>query len=126
MLGMSLGLWLGGIIGDRFGIRSPFLTAFVLFCCASVYARTALPYIAPEAMTDGKARPGGVAGFLAPLRVLAPQQLRLAPTGAVRKHYGVFFLCVGIFLGVVRWPPFLPLFLTSWPSSPSSNRVRPG
>lgn len=102
MLGMALGLWLGGMIGDRFGIRSPFLTAFVLFCGASAYARTALPYIAPDAMTDGKARPKGVAGFLAPLRVLAPQKIQLAATGTIRNHYGVFFLCVGIFFGVVR------------------------
>ena len=104
MLGMALGLWLGGLIGDHFGIRSPFFTAFALFCAASAYARTALPYIAPEAMADGKARaPGGVAGFLAPLRVLAPQKLRLVSSGGavVTKHYGVLFLCVGIFFGVV-------------------------
>ncbi|KAK8079372.1 hypothetical protein PG997_007190 [Apiospora hydei] len=101
MLGMSLGLWVGGMIGDRYGIQSPFLTAFCLFCCASVYARLALPYISPESLTDGKkSDTKGVSGFLAPLRVLAPQRLQLH-SGQIRKHYGVFFLCCGIFLGVV-------------------------
>ncbi|KAK8059075.1 major facilitator superfamily transporter protein [Apiospora saccharicola] len=101
MLGMSLGLWVGGMIGDRYGIQSPFLTAFCLFCFASVYARTTLPYISPESLTDGKkSNTNGVSGFLAPLKVLAPQRLQLH-TGQIRKHYGVFFLCCGIFLGVV-------------------------
>ncbi|KAK7998457.1 FK506-binding protein 1 [Apiospora arundinis] len=101
MLGMSLGLWVGGMIGDRYGIQSPFLTAFCLFCCASVYARVALPYISPESLTDGKKSTAkGVSGFLAPLKVLAPQRL-LLHSGQTRKHYGVFFLCCGIFLGVV-------------------------
>ncbi|KAK8127169.1 hypothetical protein PG984_008277 [Apiospora sp. TS-2023a] len=101
MLGMSLGLWVGGMIGDRYGIQSPFLTAFCLFCFASVYARTTLPYISPESLTDGKkSNTNGVSGFLAPLKVLAPQRLQLH-SGRIRKHYGVLFLCCGIFLGVV-------------------------
>lgn len=89
------------MIGDRYGIQSPFLTAFCLFCFASVYARMTLPYISPESLTDGKkTNTNGVSGFLAPLKVLAPQRLQVH-SGKIRKHYGVFFLCCGIFLGVV-------------------------
>jgi hypothetical protein len=90
------------MIGDAFGIIRPFQTAFVFFLISSVYVRIAMPYISPESMNDPK-KPakGGISGFLAPLKVLSPQILRLK-NGATRKHYGVFFLCCGVFLGVVR------------------------
>lgn len=105
------------MIGDAFGIIRPFQVAFVFFLISSVYVRAAMPYISAASMHDGK-KPakGGVSAFLAPLKVLAPQVLRLK-SGATRKHYGVFFLCCGVFLGVVctGFPPlhlsFLSLFL---------------
>ncbi|KAJ6442346.1 Chromosome segregation in meiosis protein 3 [Purpureocillium lavendulum] len=101
MLGQGIGYLTGGMIGDAIDIRAPFDVAFVSFLVAGVYARLALPYIAPHDMSDGK-KPGqqGVSGFLAPLRILAPQRLRRAD-GRVSKHYGVIFLCAGIFLGVL-------------------------
>jgi hypothetical protein len=59
-------------------------------------------------MSDRKTKkPGqqGVSGFLAPLKVLVPQRLRLAD-GRLTKHYGVIFLGCGVFIGVVRsWSP---------------------
>lgn len=58
----------------------------------------ALPYIPPPVKTDKSKEKQ--AGFLAPLRILVPQRLRLA-SGKMTKHYGVVFLCAGIFLGVV-------------------------
>ncbi|KAL3956804.1 hypothetical protein ACCO45_009650 [Purpureocillium lilacinum] len=101
MLGQGIGYLTGGMIGDAIDIRAPFDVAFVSFLVAGVYARLALPYIAPDAMSDGK-KPGqqGVSGFLAPLRILVPQRLRRAD-GRLTKHYGVIFLCAGIFLGVL-------------------------
>lgn len=89
------------MIGDAINIRAPFDVAFVSFIIAGIYARLALPYISPDSMSDGK-KPGqqGVSGFLAPLKILVPQRLRLG-NGKVTKHYGVIFLCAGIFLGVV-------------------------
>lgn len=89
------------MIGDSIDIRAPFDVAFVAFLVASVYSRLALPFISPDSMTDGK-KPGqrGISGFFAPLRVLVPQKLRLA-NGMTRRHYGVIFLCSGIFVGVV-------------------------
>jgi hypothetical protein len=93
------------MIGDAFGIIRPFQAAFVSFLLASTYVAVALPYLPPESMNDGK-KPakGGISGFLAPLRVLAPQTLRLR-NGQTRKHYGVLFLCCGVFLGVVCYQP---------------------
>ncbi|KAJ9139219.1 Major facilitator superfamily transporter [Pleurostoma richardsiae] len=102
MLGQAIGLFLGGMVGDAFGIRMPFQVAFFLFCFASLYAGLVLPYVSPESLSDGKVGKGarGLGGFLAPLRVLAPQLVRL-PSGRVKKHYGVLFLCMGVFLGVL-------------------------
>lgn len=89
------------MIGDAIDIRAPFDVAFISFLVASVYVRLAIPYIAPDSMSSGK-KPGqqGVSEFLAPLKILVPQRLRLAD-GRLRKHYGVIFLGVGIFIGVV-------------------------
>ena len=99
------------MIGEAIDIRAPFDLAFISFLLASIYARIALPYISPESMSDAK-RPGqqGVSGFLAPLKILAPQRLRLAD-GRLRKHYGVLFLCGGIFIGVVCLPLTYPLYI---------------
>lgn len=90
------------MIGDAIEIRAPFDVAFVSFLVAAVYVRACLPYIPPESVGDGtKQRKGGISGFLAPLKILYPQHLRLAD-GRTKKHYGVIFLCSGIFLAVVR------------------------
>ncbi len=109
-------LLVGGIVGDTFGIVRPFQVAFFLFCLSSIYALSTMPYISPESLTSTNGKPGsgsgsgsgsnqkrrgGLAGFFEPLKVLAPQRIRLN-TGRVVKHYGVFFLCSGVFLGVVR------------------------
>lgn len=88
------------MLGDSFGIRRPFETAFVCFLIATVYVRLAIPYLPPSADAAGSKAPRGVKGFFAPLKVLKPQKVRLA-NGQVKKHYGVFFLCSGVFMGVV-------------------------
>ncbi|PHH88029.1 hypothetical protein CDD83_8078 [Cordyceps sp. RAO-2017] len=106
MLGQGIGYLIGGIIGDAIDVRAPFDVAFVSFVLAGVYARCALPYIAPEAaagLKDERCRRRhrqGLSGFLAPQRILAPQRLRLAD-GRRAAHYGVVFLCCGIFVGVL-------------------------
>ncbi|KAI6765697.1 hypothetical protein HG530_006767 [Fusarium avenaceum] len=101
MLGQGIGYLTGGMIGDAIDIRAPFDVAFVSFILAGIYVWMALPYISPESMSNG-GKPGqqGVSGFLAPLKILTPQKLRLAD-GRVKKHLGVIFLCSGIFLGVL-------------------------
>ncbi|KAM0250751.1 hypothetical protein ACHAP5_001968 [Fusarium lateritium] len=101
MLGQGIGYLTGGMIGDAIDIRAPFDVAFVSFILSGIYVWMALPYISPESMSNG-GKPGqqGVSGFLAPLKILTPQKLRLAD-GRVKKHLGVIFLCSGIFLGVL-------------------------
>lgn len=89
------------MIGDTWGIKRPFQVAFCSFLLASLYVRVALPAIAPESMSGGqKPAVKGIAAFFAPLKVLMPQRLVLQ-NGNITKHYGVLFLCSGVFLGVV-------------------------
>ncbi|RSM14876.1 hypothetical protein CEP52_000949 [Fusarium oligoseptatum] len=85
MLGQGLGYLTGGMIGDAIDIRAPFDVAFVSFILAGIYVCFSLPYISPESMSNGQ-KPGqrGVSGFLAPLKVLTPQKLRLKD-GKYRK-----------------------------------------
>lgn len=99
MMAQSIALLAGGMIGDAWDVRAPFDTAFVAFIVSSIYIRLALPYIAPEDMSGGK-KGSGDSGFFAPLKILVPQKIRLAD-GKVKKHYGVIFLSIGIFVGVV-------------------------
>lgn len=119
MLGQAIALFLGGVTGDAFGIRMPFQVAFFLFLAASCYARLVLPYISPESLSDGKTdtdRKKGLGGFLAPLKIMAPQRIRTAD-GRVVKHYGVFFLCCGIFLGVLATgyaPLLIQMYATAY------------
>lgn len=129
MLGQAIGLFLGGMVGDIFGIRMPFQVAFFLFLASSLYAGFVLPYISPESLTDGggarkgagngagKSKGGGgVGGFLAPLRIMAPQRVRLAD-GRVVRHWGVFFLCCGMFLGVLATgyaPLLIQMYATAY------------
>lgn len=97
------------MIGDAIDIRAPFDVAFVSFLVSCAYAYFFLPYISPESMSSA-AKPGQKAagGFLAPLRIMIPQRLR-RPNGKITKHFGVIFLCAGIFLGVVSFPSSLSL-----------------
>ncbi|KAH6621686.1 hypothetical protein B0J18DRAFT_450715 [Chaetomium sp. MPI-SDFR-AT-0129] len=101
MLGQGIGYLTGGMIGDEWGIRRPFEVAFYFFLISTLYVRLAIPYIAADALS-GATKPSSktVSGFLSPLRILAPQRILLR-TGLTRKHYGVIFLCAGVFLGVL-------------------------
>lgn len=93
------------MLGDAIDIRAPFDVAFIFFLLAGLYARFAIPYIPNESVSDPKLQDqSGVAGFLAPLKILVPQRLRMTD-GSLKKHYGVVFLCSGIFLGVVSRSP---------------------
>ncbi|ATY59548.1 Major facilitator superfamily transporter [Cordyceps militaris] len=107
MLGQSLGNFTGGLLGDAFGVRAPFDVACGFFLVSCVYVLVSLPYIPPPVRTDKSSKSSG--GFLAPLRILAPQKLRLA-SGQMSKHYGVVLLCAGIFLGVLA-TDYAPLLI---------------
>lgn len=117
MLGQAIGLFLGGFVGDTYGIRMPFNVAFFLLLTSSVYAASVLPYISPASLTDRKGGGDkGVGGFLAPLKIMAAQRVRYA-SGRVGKHYGVLFLCCGIFLGVLATgyaPLLIQMYATAY------------
>ena len=87
-----------GIIGDAWGIRRPFEIAFGLFLLTTLYVRVAVPYV--ESLSSASKPESKGIGLLSPLRVLAPQKVLLS-SGVIRKHYGVLYLCAGVFLGVV-------------------------
>jgi hypothetical protein len=90
------------MIGNEYGIKTPFEVAFFSFILATIYVQLAMPYISPESMAGDSGKPGGrsLSNFFAPLRLLAPQKLRLEG-GEILKHHGVLYLCLGVFIGVV-------------------------
>jgi len=93
------------MIGDAFGIQCPFQVAFCSFLLSSACVAATLPYISPESMSSGASSSGkSASGFFTPLKIIMPQKLRLA-NGKQIKHHGVLFLCIGIFVGVVRSLP---------------------
>ncbi|KAI0475094.1 MFS general substrate transporter [Xylariaceae sp. FL0804] len=101
MLGTAVGFLLGGVVGDTLGIRRPFEVAAALFAASSLYAATCIPYIDPAALVDGdKPVSRGVGAAFSPLKMLAPQRLRLS-SGLTSLHWGTTFLALGVFLGVL-------------------------
>ncbi|EQL03242.1 Major facilitator superfamily transporter [Ophiocordyceps sinensis CO18] len=95
MLGEGIGFLAGGMAGNV-DIKAPFLIAFASFLVAAMYTRAAMPYMIP----DSKPSQQGISTILEPLKIALPQRFRLVD-GRVTKHYGVTFLCGGVFLGVL-------------------------
>ncbi|KAI1170083.1 major facilitator superfamily domain-containing protein [Nemania sp. FL0916] len=102
MLGVSLGLIVGGIVAEKFGIEKPFELASISFLVCTAYVLSFVPYIDPKSLSSDESRPKpkGPLGFLSPLKVLGPQKLILA-SGQIVKHYGILFLALGVFTGVL-------------------------
>ncbi|KOS21224.1 hypothetical protein ESCO_004478 [Escovopsis weberi] len=112
MLGQGIGYLAGGMIGDAFGVRAPFDLAFYNFFLAGFFVWFALPYISPKDMNNGgkdKKPTNASSGFFAPLKILSPQKVRTAD-GTIKTHYGVAFLCAGIFIGVLS-TDYAPLLI---------------
>ncbi|KAI0103898.1 major facilitator superfamily transporter [Nemania sp. FL0031] len=102
MLGVSLGLIVGGVLAEKFGIKTPFEVAGVSFLVSTTYVLSFVPYIDPKDLSSDDSRPKGKGffGFLSPLKVLGPKKMVLQD-GRIVKHYGIFFLALGIFTGVL-------------------------
>lgn len=100
MLGTATGFYLGGLVGGAFGIRKPFECSVALFLLSSLYAALFIPYIDPATLTDGRDDSKGKASVFSPLRVLLPRKMRLSG-GRSTTYYGVTFLAMGVFTGVV-------------------------
>lgn len=108
----------GGVLGDVYGIRRPFgkwathnllpsdanlssdiEVAFFLYIASSIYGALFLPEASVDSETQKK-NPRGVGGFFAPLKVIVPHQYILKD-GRLVTNFGLIFLALGIFLGVV-------------------------
>ncbi|GJD01346.1 major facilitator superfamily transporter [Colletotrichum higginsianum] len=100
MIGTAIGYLLGGVLGDVFGISSPFITAVGCFAVTTIYGAILWP-ASPEQSDEAASKTTpGASGFLAPIKVLMPQKYRLE-SGKVVRNYGLVFLALGIFFGVI-------------------------
>ena len=129
MVGTATGFFVGGWIGERFGLIHPFNVAAVsLFSCC-IYCLRFIPYIDPKTISDEKTdteKPKGALAFLGPLRTMGPQKLRLQD-GRIVNHWGVFFLALGIFMGVLATayaPTLLQMYsMTAFKFNPTNNSL---
>lgn len=114
---------MGGVIGDVFGIVSPFVSAVGCFAVATTYGGIFWPS-PPENDDEANGKTtSGASGFLAPIKVLMPQKYRL-DNGKIIRNYGLVFLALGIFFGVVRSSPAhlsATVTLTALSSSPRAT-----
>ena len=92
---------MGGVLGD-IHIRRPFEVAFFLYIVSTVYGALFVP-TSTQGDVDAQKHPAsGFAAFFAPLKIIRPHRYRLT-SGQVVKNYGLVFLALGIFLGVVSY-----------------------
>lgn len=91
---------MGGILGDMYGISRPFETAFFLYIASSIYGALLMPTAPSNKSKEPRRTSRGLGGFFAPLKVIVPQKYILT-NGKIVNNYGLVFLALGIFLGVV-------------------------
>ncbi|KAI1153433.1 major facilitator superfamily transporter [Nemania diffusa] len=115
MLGTAFGYLLGGVLGNLYGIRRPFEVAFFLYGISTLYGALFLPNKASTERSHQKQTSHGLNGFFAPLKVIIPHKYRLE-SGTVVKNYGLIFLALGIFLGVLA-SGYAPLLLQMYATS---------
>ncbi|RYP50920.1 hypothetical protein DL768_003645 [Monosporascus sp. mg162] len=100
MLGVAFGFLLGGVLGDVYNIRRPFEGAFFLYVASTIYGSLFLPTPAQGDVGAERHAGKGLSAFFAPLKIIRPHKYRLE-SGKVVKNYGLIFLALGIFLGVM-------------------------
>ncbi|KAI0197860.1 major facilitator superfamily transporter [Astrocystis sublimbata] len=128
MLGVALGLMLGGLLAEHIRIDAPFEVAGVSFLVCTAYVLSFIPYIDPKDLSsdNSAAKSKGFFGFLGVLKVLGPQKMRLA-NGRIVKHYGIIFLALGIFVGVLATgfaPTLIQLYsMTAFGFSSTDNSL---
>lgn len=113
----------GGLSGDAFGLRSPFMIGLVLMIFATLYSLLVLPYVKPVGVAKSeKSSTKGFVALMGPTRMLLPQKWRL-PDGRVQKHWGVPLLALGVYLGVVRNDLSSKLIYGLMLETPARNRL---
>ncbi len=91
---------MGGVLGDVYNIRRPFEVAFFLYVASTIYGVLFLPKSTHEDVGPQTHATKGIGAFFAPLKIIKPHRYRLE-SGKVVQNYGLVFLALGIFLGVV-------------------------
>ncbi|KAM0278587.1 hypothetical protein ACHAQH_005061 [Verticillium albo-atrum] len=115
MIGNAGGYFFGGLLGDLFGIRSPFTVAVGCFIVATIYGALFMPTSPVKDDEAADTTSKAASGMFSPLGILIPQRYRLA-SGKVTKHYGLVFLALGVFFGVFATgyaPILIQMYATS-------------
>ncbi|KAI6818491.1 hypothetical protein KC332_g10093 [Hortaea werneckii] len=107
MFGTAIGYLAGGLIGDYLGIIWPFRVTLALFILCCIYIQLCLPEIHNKEV-EAKASKS-LSSFFDPIKIFAPQKF-IRPNGHVYKEYGVLFLGIGTFLGVLA-TSYIPVLL---------------
>ncbi|GAA5896398.1 hypothetical protein JCM5296_002721 [Sporobolomyces johnsonii] len=102
MLGTAVGLSVGGWMGEKWGLASPFILAFCFLVCSTILSGCFLPYIPPTAADESglTKSSGAFSGFLAPLKIFAPRKVE-KEDGSSSRWYGLTLIGTGSFLGVL-------------------------
>lgn len=100
LVGGAIGFLIGGLLGDAFGLMAPFRITLFLFLLCCLYIMLALPTIPPEKDVAAREASIGIARFVGPLRIFAPQKWIL-PDGRSVKHFGALTLGTGVFLAIL-------------------------
>jgi MFS family permease len=100
--GTAVGFLIGGVVGDVFGIITPFQMTLSLFILCCVYVAISLPAVETPSENENIAptKTVGIMRFLGPLRIFAPQKWKL-PNGQIQTQYGALALGIGVFLGIL-------------------------
>ncbi len=128
MVGVALGYSVGGWLGETYGLIRPFQLAAVALLCCSLYCLLFIPSIDPKILCGEKRgpKPKGLLASLGPLRTMAPQKLRLQD-GRIVRHFGVLFLALGIFMGVLATgyaPTLIQMYsMTVFKFKPTDNSI---
>ena len=107
MFGTAIGYLAGGLIGDYLGIIWPFRVTLALFVLCCIYIQLCLPEIHNKEV-EAKASKS-LSSFFDPIKMFAPQKF-IRPNGHLYKEYGVLFLGIGTFLGVLA-TSYIPVLL---------------
>ena len=100
MFGTAIGFLAGGLLSDAFDISTPFKVTLVLFLFSFVYVWLCLPRTYAKMSPEALKKTQSLSAFFEPLRLFVPQKWVLQ-NGLVQTEYGVLFLGMGAFLGVL-------------------------
>ncbi|KAI7186890.1 hypothetical protein KC363_g6309 [Hortaea werneckii] len=107
MFGTAIGYLAGGLIGDYLGIIWPFRVTLALFILCCIYIQLCLPDIHNKEVEARASK--SLSSFFDPIKMFAPQKF-IRPNGHVYNEYGVLFLGIGTFLGVLA-TSYIPVLL---------------